>query len=184
VALARLRPPEGALAITERHPGQARNADFGALGELAPSDSRPLAAAEGARHAVVLAAAWAAFDEVAAAAPAQLRKGPRGGGRDTAQIVDHVLSAEAVYARKVGVPRPAKGDSPTAAVAALRQAKIAALHEPSSLPTPPGGWPLRGRRLAGWPGTCWTTCGRSRTRPGRPELGSVLPVAVAEDAGV
>ena len=32
-----------------------------------------------------------------------------------------------MYARKVGVPRPAKGDSPTAAVAALRQATIAAI---------------------------------------------------------
>jgi hypothetical protein len=151
VARAHLRPPAGTLAITERHPDQAKNADFGALGEMAPSDSRPLAAAEAARHAALLAAAWAAFDEVAVAAPAQLRKGPRGGGRDTAQIVDHVLGAEAMYARKVGLPRPAKGDSPTDAAAALRQVTIVALREPSTMATPPGGgWPLRtaARRMA------------------------------------
>jgi hypothetical protein len=150
VALARIRPPDGTLAITERHQGHATNADFGALGEIAPSETQPLSPADGARLAALLAAAWAAFDEVAAAAPAELRKGPRGGGRDTRQIIDHVLGAEALYGRKLGLATAKKGGGSTDPVIALRQAVVAALRDPESVVTPPKGWPPRTavRRMA------------------------------------
>jgi hypothetical protein len=157
VLRARLMAPRGALAITERHEGLAKNADFGALGEIAPSETRPLAAADGARLAALLAAAWAAFGEVAAAAPVQLRKGPRGGGRDTRQIVEHVLGAEAIYARKMdltrdkaALPLDDSGEARPDPAAALRQAVVAALRDPASLVTPPKGWPPRTavRRMA------------------------------------
>jgi hypothetical protein len=147
VARAQLAAPSGALVISERHDGLARNVDFGALGEMAPSETEPLAAADGARLATLLAAAWAAFDEAAAAAPAVLRKGPRGGGRDTAQIVDHVVGAESMYARKMGLEKARPGDDQAAAI---RQATLAALRDPAGLVTPPRGWPPRtaARRLA------------------------------------
>ncbi len=148
VARAGLAAPVGVLAVTERHEGRAKNADFGALGEMAPSETRPLSPADGERLAALLAASWAAFDEVAAAAPAQLRKGPRGGGRDTAQIIDHVLGAEAEYARKLGLPRElARGPEGTAT---LRQAIVGGLCDPASLVTPPKGWQPRtaARRMA------------------------------------
>lgn len=51
----------------------------------------------------LVTAAWATFDEVAAASPAELRRGPRGGGRDRDQIIGHVIGAETAYARKLGV---------------------------------------------------------------------------------
>ena len=88
---------------------------------------------------------------MAAAAPAQLRKGPRGGGRDTGQIVEHVLGAEAIYARKLGLVRDKTGADPaTDAATAHRHAIAAALRDPSGLVTPPKGWPPRTavRRLA------------------------------------
>ena len=47
--------------------------------------------------------AWEMFDEVAARAPESLRKGPRGGGRDTSEVVAHVDQAERAYLPKVGV---------------------------------------------------------------------------------
>jgi hypothetical protein len=147
-ARAGLTVPADPLAITERHEGQAKNADFGALGEIAPSETRRLSPADGGRLAALLAAAWAGFDEVAAVAPAQLRKGPRGGGRDTGQIIDHVLGAEAAYVRKLGLARDlAHGPDPATAI---RQAVIAALRDPASLVTPPKGWPPRtaARRMA------------------------------------
>jgi hypothetical protein len=115
----------------------------------------------------VLEAAWAAFDETAAAAPAALRKGPRGGGRDTAQIVEHVLGAEDVYARKMGLPRDKAASGPDAA-ALLRAGIAAALRAPDSLVVPPKGWPpptVPGE----WPGTSSTICGRSRTRVSPPD---------------
>ena len=150
VARAGLRPPVGDLAVTERHPGMARNADFGALGEIAPSEHAPLPAAAGARLASLLQAAWAALDEVAAAAPEQLRKGPRGGGRDTSQIVAHVAGAEAMYARKAGLPRDKAEESAPDAALRLRARIAAALRAPEALVLPDKGWPPRyaARRLA------------------------------------
>jgi hypothetical protein len=151
VARAALAPVTGTLVITERHPEATVNADFGTLHEIAPSENRPLSAAEGARLAALLEAAWAAFDETAAAAPAELRKGPRGGGRDTAQIIAHVTEAEDMYARKMGLPRDkAPSGAPDAIV--RRRAQIgAALRDPQSLITPRSGWPPRftARRM-GW----------------------------------
>jgi hypothetical protein len=151
VAMAGYHAPEGVLSITERHQGLAKNADFGALGEVATSDSMPLGVEDAARQSALLAAAWRALDATAAAAPAQLRKGPRGGGRDTEQIVEHVLGAETIYARKMGLPRDkASADGPGAS-AALRQRIVAALGDPASLITPPKGWlPRTAIRRMAW----------------------------------
>jgi uncharacterized protein (DUF58 family) len=83
------------------------------------------------RLAGLVTAAWAAFDQIAAAAPAELRKGPRGGGRDRDQIIDHVIGAETAYARKLGIKRkqPATGD--IAAIGELRAAITAVVGAPS-----------------------------------------------------
>lgn len=51
----------------------------------------------------LVTATWATFDKVAAASPAELRKGPRGGGRDRDKLIDHVIGAEKAYVRKLGV---------------------------------------------------------------------------------
>jgi len=160
VAKAGLAPVAGRLVIIERHPEPTANADFGTLHEVAPSEHLPLTAEAGTRFAALLEAAWAAFDEVAEAAPEQLRKGPRGGGRDTAQIVAHVRDAEAMYVRKMGLPRDhalwratggSPGSVPADIVPALRAWIAGALRDPASLVTPPKGWPPRyAARRIGW----------------------------------
>jgi hypothetical protein len=88
---------------------------------------------------------------VVAGAPAELRKGPRGGGRDRDKIVDHVFGAEAAYARKLGIkhPKPARDDR--AAIDALRGEILTVLRAPSDgSPPVPKGWPPRyaARRIA------------------------------------
>lgn len=153
VARAGLAPVTGALAITARHPEPTASADFGSLHEIAPGEHLPLPAGAGARLAALLEAAWAAFDEAAGTAPEVLRKGPRGGGRDTGQIVAHVRDAEAMYARKLGLPRERAGQpqGEQDRVAALRARIVAALRDPASVVTPPKGWPLRyAARRIGW----------------------------------
>lgn len=67
------------------------------------ADAEPLDAETAARLADLVAAAWRVFDRVAANAPAKLRTGPRGGGRDRDQIAEHVAESEPSYARKLGV---------------------------------------------------------------------------------
>jgi hypothetical protein len=103
------------------------------------------------RLAGLVTAAWAAFDEIAAASPAELRKGPRGGGRDRDKLIDHVIGAETAYARKLGVKlkQPATGD--IAAIEQLRAAIAAVVGAPSDgSPVVPGGWTTRyaARRIA------------------------------------
>ena len=151
VARAGLAPVIGTLVITERHPEPTVNADFGSLHEIAPSEHLPLTAEEGARFAALLEAEWAAFDEAAVTAPEQLRKGPRGGGRNTSQILAHVRDAEVMYARKMGLPKDLTTQADADAAAALRPRIAAALRDPASLVTPPKGWPLRyAARRIGW----------------------------------
>jgi hypothetical protein len=146
-------PPAAAdaFAVTERLPGTAGYTDFGAPGEIAAGDYDPLPGGEADRIAALVEASWAVFGDVARAAPAQLRKGPRGGGRDTDQIIEHVIGAEASFGRKIGLRhrRPAAGDEP--AIAAMRSAIIGALRQPpDKTAPPPGGWPVRyaARRIA------------------------------------
>jgi hypothetical protein len=150
VRRAGLTPPSGDLVIVERHPGLARNTDFGALGEISDAENRPMGPDDGSRLAALLEAAWAAFSETVASAPAALRKGPRGGGRDTAQIADHVVGVEAMYARKIGLSRDKAAAAAPDAPAQLRARIVAALRAPGGLVVPAGGWPPRyaARRLA------------------------------------
>jgi hypothetical protein len=90
------------LAVVERVPG-GPTTDFGAPGTPAAADADPLTKAQAERLARLVEAAWTVFDRVVAGAPAELRKGPRGGGRDRDKMVAHVVDAENAYFRKVGV---------------------------------------------------------------------------------
>jgi hypothetical protein len=153
VRRARLKPPPAdGLVVAERSQGKAKNADFGALGEIAASEREPLSAADGKRLAALVEAAWAEFDEVVAGAPATLRKGPRGGGRDTEQIVGHVIGVEPIYARKMGISQGKVDPADHEAVQAMRHAISAALRAGAPvLPADSKNWPLRyGARRIAW----------------------------------
>jgi hypothetical protein len=116
------------LVVVERLEGDATT-DFGAPGKAPTADLRPPDEQAAARLALVLRACWAAFDRSAtAAAGRELRKGPRGGGRELEKIVEHVLEAERSYLRQVGmkVERHA-GESPAEGLERCRQAALEAL---------------------------------------------------------
>jgi hypothetical protein len=150
VTRAGLAAVTGVLTVTERHREPGSNADFGSLHEIAPSERRALSPEAGSRFAALLEAAWSTFEEVSGTAPDHLRKGPRGGGRDTAQVVTHVREAEEMYARKMGLPRD-KTAAAADPVAALRGRIAAALRDPASLAAPQNAWPLRyAVRRIGW----------------------------------
>jgi len=140
----------GDLVVVERLQGSGMT-DFGAPGKVAAADAAPLTAEQAERLAALVAASWVVLDRAAAGAPAELRKGPRGGGRDRDAIVEHVLGAEAEYARKLGVRhrRPALGGDE--AIAALRADLVAALRAPFDGTVPEKGWPPRyGARRIAW----------------------------------
>ena len=123
-----LRVPKDrdALEVVQKVKGDATT-DFGAPSKEISADKEPYDDEEGKLHERVLKACWRAFDRAAAGAVGvELRKGPRGGGRDLDKIVDHVREADEGYLRSLGY-RPPKtdGDDPDERMSALRDAIVA-----------------------------------------------------------
>jgi hypothetical protein len=137
-------PGTGSLGfeIVERTSGGGAT-DYGVPGNVTEQDRRPVDAKSAGRLARLVEAAWRTFDTVVEAAPAELRKGPRGGGRDTARMVDHVFGAEQAYAANMGIKTKAFDTTDRAALDALRAAMLVVLRVSSD------GSPIAGRR--------WTT---------------------------
>ena len=136
--------------LGESLPGSA-GTDFGVPSAVAEDDRRPLGRAEAERQAALVAAAWTTFDLVVAGAPAELRKGPRGGGRDRDTIVAHCVTSDTAYATQIGIKLREPDPTDRAAVEAGRAAILELLREPSD-GTPLGArrWPARyaARRIA------------------------------------
>jgi hypothetical protein len=116
--------------------------DFGAPERITASDLRPTDGAEADRLGRLVEASWLVFSDVVAHAPAELRKGPRGGGRDRDKVVEHVILAEHAYARTIGIKPVSPDLADATAVAAMRAAMAAALRVPAD------GSPMAGRK---WP---------------------------------
>lgn len=132
---------DGGLDVVERMPGDG-GTDFGVPSRVSDLDRRPVLPAEADRLRRLVAAAWTVFDRVAREAPAELRKGPRGGGRDRDNIVDHVLGADHAYCAVMGIRVPAPSRHHPGSIETMRSAMLDLLGQPSD------GTPLHGRR---WP---------------------------------
>ena len=124
------------LDVVERHEGGAGTA-FGVPGVIGDADRERVTATEAKRQAALVAASWTVFDRVAKAAPEELRKGPRGGGRDRTKMVGHVNEADAAYARELGLRHDPKDRT---AVLAMRRAMLEVLDRASD------GSPVNGRK--------------------------------------
>jgi hypothetical protein len=82
------------------------------------------------RKLALLRASWRTFDDFAARVSAELRKGPRGGGRERDEIIGHVNGAEIYeFAPKVGVKVPLETRADPQALGAYRDALVDAIRE-------------------------------------------------------
>ena len=89
--------------VIERVNGDA-GTDFGVPSVPAKNESdKAYTAAEADRLARLVEAAWKYLDQVKAKVPQELRKGPRGGGRDRDKMYGHVLESEGYYAKAMGI---------------------------------------------------------------------------------
>jgi hypothetical protein len=125
--------------------------EFGVPTGIATDDRRPVTAREAKRLAGLVRAAWATFDRVASEAPTELRKGPRGGGRDTAAVIAHVVEADSAYAREMGIKNKPPSPNDVDAIAALRNSILEVLSDPSDgSPLADRKWTVRyaARRIA------------------------------------
>ena len=130
----------GDLVVVERLQGNANTA-WGVPAVLAPAEARPIDESTAQRNVALLRASWDMLEEVVAASPQELRKGPRGGGRDRDEIRRHVIEAERGYARKIGVRHKPFEMDDTNALIALRDEIAAVLSKQSTgEPLVDGGW--------------------------------------------
>jgi hypothetical protein len=138
------------LVAAERHTGSATT-DFGAPAVILDADRAPLDRMEFEHLQAILQACWGAFDvAVEQAAEKELRKGPRGGGRDLEKMTSHVLEAERAYLAKLAWKHKVQeGEDPVEALGRMRSAISAALDAavngelPEQLPRGGSVWPPR-----------------------------------------
>jgi hypothetical protein len=124
--------------IIERLKGNATT-DFGAPGIPAKAEADPMTAAQVKRMCELVEACWTYLDKVVANAPATLRKGPRGGGRDRDAMFDHVLGAEIEYAKRIGTRLKQPDGRDKAAVSTFRKAILKGFGNPNR----DEKWPVR-----------------------------------------
>ena len=103
-AVSGFRPPDDAVAfdVVERLKGDS-GTDFGVPSLPPKADERPIDEDDVARLTSILEASWKALDRAARAARGvELRKGPRGGGRDLDKILGHAYEADVAYVTQAG----------------------------------------------------------------------------------
>jgi hypothetical protein len=97
----------GPLEIVEDHVGTGSTDFWGISFSPATAEREPMTEAQLERGITILRACWAYFDGIAARVSPEMRKGPRGGGRDRDRIVRHTVRTESEdFAKQVGLRIP------------------------------------------------------------------------------
>jgi hypothetical protein len=97
----------GPLEVVEDRVGTG-SVDFWGI-SFAPSSTEqgPMSEAQLERGITILQACWSFFDGVAARVSPEMRKGPRGGGRDRNRIIRHTIRTESEdFAKQIGLRIP------------------------------------------------------------------------------
>jgi hypothetical protein len=95
------------MTVVERLEGTGMTDFYALSARSAGPEHEAMSDAACERKIALLRASWTYFDDVASRVSPELRKGPRGGGRDRDAIVRHANGAEIYeFAKKVGVITP------------------------------------------------------------------------------
>jgi len=94
----------GRLKVVEDKVGTGSTDFWGISFSPSAREQRKMREAELERAITILRACWAFFDSVAARVSPEMRKGPRGGGRDRDRIIRHTIRVESEdFAKQVGL---------------------------------------------------------------------------------
>ena len=118
----------GPLEIVEDRVGTG-SVDFWGI-SFSPSSTEhgPLDDADLERRITLLRACWSFFDGVAARVSPEMRKGPRGGGRDRDRIIRHTIRTESEdFAKQVGLRIPEEGALTAEGLRRHRETYVAAM---------------------------------------------------------
>jgi hypothetical protein len=131
----------GELAAVERVQGNGMTDYYGVSGRSTEPEKEQMSEAACERKIVLLRASWTYFDDVASRVSAELKKGPRGGGREQGEIVRHVNGTEIQEnARKVGVRSSPDAWRDPDALRAHREAFCSGIREFNARGPSAGSW--------------------------------------------
>ena len=129
--------------VVERYPGTGSTDFWGISFAFAQLDQQAMSSDELERHLTLLQACWAFFDAVRSRVSGEMRKGPRGGGRDRDRIVQHTLAAEQDWAAKLGVYAPPGALLTDDGLHTYREAYLTAIRASQAEGKQARTWPLR-----------------------------------------
>jgi hypothetical protein len=118
----------GPLEIVEDKVGTGSTDFWGISFSPSAAEQGPMGEADFERAVTLLRAAWAFFDDVAARVSPEMRKGPRGGGRDRDRIIRHTIRTESEdFAKQVGLRIPEEAALSQDGLRQHREAYVAAM---------------------------------------------------------
>ena len=118
----------GPLEIVEDKVGSGSTDFWGISFSPSATEQGPMGEAELERGITLLRACWAFFDGVAARVSPEMRKGPRGGGRDRERIIRHTIRTESEdFAKQVGLRIPEGAALTSDGLRQHREAYVAAM---------------------------------------------------------
>jgi hypothetical protein len=129
--------------VVEHYPGNGSTDFWGISFAFSGIDRQAMSRDELERELTLMRACWAFFDDVRARVSAELKKGPRGGGRDRDHIVRHTLGTEQDWAKKLGVLTPQGAMLTDEGLIAHRDAYCNAIRAFHSQGKSARTWPLR-----------------------------------------
>jgi hypothetical protein len=94
------------IDVVEKYPGTGSTDFWGISFAFSSIDKQDMSTDELERELMLMQACWAFFDDVRRRVSAEMRKGPRGGGRDRDRIVRHTFEAERDWARGIDILTP------------------------------------------------------------------------------
>jgi hypothetical protein len=92
--------------VVEQYPGTGSTDFWGISFAFSSIDQQVMTGEALERELTLMRACWAFIDDVRSRVSAEMRRGPRGGGRDRDRIVRHTVATELDWAKKLGLPAP------------------------------------------------------------------------------
>jgi len=120
----------GALEVVEDRVGTGSTDFWGISFSPSSTEHGPMGEAELDRKITILQACWTFFDDVAARVSPEMRRGPRGGGRDRNRIIRHTIRTESEdFAKQVGLRIPEEAALTPEGLQRHRETYVAAMHD-------------------------------------------------------
>lgn len=133
----------GGVDVVEEYPGTGSTDFWGISFAFSSFDRQPVSPAELERELALMQACWTFFDGVRSRVSAEMRRGPRGGGKDRDRIVRHTFAAELDWAKGLGLRPPLDALMTDEGLRAHRDGYCSAIRAFHAENKMSGKWPLR-----------------------------------------